>query len=44
MRAQGEAELAADQGEAQYDVKVWATPRRIATNQLIPLPDPAGAG
>jgi hypothetical protein len=44
MRAQGEAELAADQGEAQYDVKVWATPHRIATNQLILLPDPARRG
>jgi hypothetical protein len=44
MRSQGEAELAADQGEAQYDGKVWATPHQIATNQLIPLPDPARRG
>ena len=44
MRAQGEAELAADQGEHRYDGKVWATPHQIATNQLIPLPDPARRG
>ena len=44
MRAQGEAELAADQGETRYDGKVWATPRQIATNELIPLPEPARRG
>jgi hypothetical protein len=44
MRAQGEAELAADQGETRYDGKVWATPRQIATNQPIPLPEPARRG
>jgi hypothetical protein len=44
MRAQGEAELAADQGETRYDGKVWATPHQIATNELIPLPDPARRG
>jgi hypothetical protein len=44
MRAQGEAELAADQGETRYDGKVWATPRQIAANELIPLPEPARRG
>jgi hypothetical protein len=44
MRAQGEAELAADQGETQYDGTVWATPHQIATNQPIPLPEPARRG
>jgi len=44
MRAQGEAELAADQGETRYDGKVWATPHQIATNELIPLPEPARRG
>jgi hypothetical protein len=44
MRAQGEAELAADQGETQHDGKVWATPRQMAANELIPLPEPARRG
>jgi hypothetical protein len=44
MRAQGEAELAADQGETQYDGTVWATPHQVATNQPIPLPEPARRG
>jgi hypothetical protein len=44
MRAQGEAELAADQGETQYDGTVWATPDQIATNQPFPLPEPARRG
>jgi hypothetical protein len=45
MRAQGEAELAADQGETQYDDgTIWATAHQIATNQPIPLPEPARRG
>jgi hypothetical protein len=44
MRAQGEAELAADQGEPQFDGKLWATPHQIAANELIPLPEPARRG
>ena len=44
MRAQGEAELVSDQGETRHDGKVWATPHQIATNELIPLPEPARRG
>jgi len=44
MRAQGEAEIAADQGNTAYQSMRWATERQIATNQLIPLPVPARIG
>src|SRR5215207_3135976 len=44
MRAQGEAEIAADQGNTAYEGKTWATERQIATNQVIPLPTPARLG
>jgi hypothetical protein len=44
MRAQGEAEIARDQGITAYDGKTWTSPRQIATNQVIPLPDPARRG
>jgi hypothetical protein len=44
MRAQGEAEIAKEQGITAYDGKTWASARQIATNQMIPLPDPARRG
>jgi hypothetical protein len=44
MRAQGEAELAIEQGETRYEGVTWTTPRQIAANQLIPLPEPARRG
>ena len=44
MRAQGETEIAIEQGISAYDGKTWATPRQIATNQAIPLPEPARRG
>jgi hypothetical protein len=44
MRAQGEAEIAIEQGETRYEGVTWTTPRQIAANQLIPLPDPARRG
>src|SRR5215218_3539935 len=40
MRAQGEAEIAIEQGETRYEGVTWTTPRQIAANQLIPLPEP----
>jgi hypothetical protein len=44
MRAQGEAEVAIEQGETRYEGVTWTTPRQIASNQLIPLPEPARRG
>ena len=44
MRAQGEAEIAADQGNTAYEGMTWATEQQIAANQLIPLPAPARLG
>ena len=44
MRAQGEAEIAIEQGETRYEGITWATPGQIAANQLIPLPEPAKRG
>jgi hypothetical protein len=44
MRAQGEAELAIEQGETRYEGVTWTTPHQIAANQLIPLPEPARRG
>jgi len=44
MRAQGEAEIAADQGNTAYQGMTWATERQIAANQVIPLPAPARLG
>jgi hypothetical protein len=44
MRAQGEAEIAIEQGETRYEGVTWTTPRQIAANQLIPLPQPARRG
>jgi hypothetical protein len=44
MRAQGEAELAIDQGETRYAGKTWAAPGEVATNQSIPLPEPVRRG
>jgi hypothetical protein len=44
MRAQGEAEIAIEQGETRYEGVTWTTPRQIANNQLIPLPEPARRG
>jgi hypothetical protein len=44
MRAQGEAELAIEQGETRYEGVTWTTPSQIAANQLIPLPEPARRG
>jgi hypothetical protein len=43
-RAQGEAEIASEQGITAYDGKTWASARQIATNQVIPLPEPARRG
>jgi len=44
MRAQGEAEIAIEQGETRFEGVSWTTPRQVATNQLIPLPEPARRG
>ena len=44
MRSQGEAEIAIEQGESRFEGVTWTTPRQIATNQLIPLPEPARRG
>ena len=44
MRAQGEAEIAREQGIAAFDGKTWASPRQIVGNQVIPLPEPARRG
>jgi hypothetical protein len=44
MRAQGEAEIAIEQGETRYEGVTWTTPCQIAANQLIPLPEPARRG
>jgi hypothetical protein len=44
MRAQDEAEIAVEQGETRYEGVTWTTPRQIAANQLIPLPEPARRG
>jgi hypothetical protein len=42
MGAQGEAEIAREQGVTAYDGITWATSRQIAANQ--PLPEPARRG
>ena len=44
MRAQGEAEIAIEQGETRYEGVTWTTRRQLASNQLIPLPEPARRG
>jgi hypothetical protein len=44
MRAQGETEIAREQGITAYDGITWATSQQIAANQLIPLPEPARRG
>jgi hypothetical protein len=44
MRTQGEAEIAIEQGETRYEGVTWTTPRQLASNQLIPLPEPARRG
>jgi hypothetical protein len=44
MRAQGEAEIAIEQGETRYEGVRWATPRQISANEVIPLPEPARRG
>jgi hypothetical protein len=44
MRAQGETELAIEQGETRFEGVTWTTPSQIAANQLIPLPEPARRG
>jgi hypothetical protein len=44
MRTQGEAEVAIEQGESRFEGVRWVTPQQIATNQLIPLPEPARRG
>lgn len=44
MRSQGEAEIAIEQGETRYEGVTWATRRQRASNQLIPLPEPARRG
>ena len=41
MRAQGEAEIAREQGITAYDGRTWASPGQVAANQVIPLPEPA---
>jgi hypothetical protein len=44
MRAQGEAEVAIEQGETRFEGVRWVTPHQIADNQLIQLPNrPAAA-
>jgi hypothetical protein len=44
MRAQGEAEVAIEQGETRFEGVTWVTPRQITVNQVIPLPEPARRG
>ena len=44
MRAKGEAEVAIEQGETRFEGVTWVTPRQIAVNQVIPLPEPARRG
>jgi hypothetical protein len=44
MRAQGEAEVAIEQGETRFEGVTWVTPHQIAVNQVIPLPEPARRG
>ena len=44
MRAQGEAEVAIEQGETRFEGVRWATLHQIAANQVIPLPEPARRG
>jgi hypothetical protein len=44
MRAQGEAEIAIEQGETRYEGVRWTTPRQISANKVIPLPEPARRG
>jgi hypothetical protein len=44
MRAQGEAEVAIEQGETRFEGVKWVTPQQITTNQVIPLPEPARRG
>jgi hypothetical protein len=44
MRAQGEAEIAIEQGETRYEGVTWTTRSQIAANQLVPLPEPARRG
>jgi hypothetical protein len=43
MRSQGETEIAIEQGETRHESVTWATRRQRASNQLIPLPEPARA-
>ena len=44
MRSQGEAEIAIEQGETRYEGVTWTTRRQRASNQLVPLPEPARRG
>jgi hypothetical protein len=44
MRSQGEAEIAIEQGETRYEGITWTTRHQLASNQLIPLPEPARRG
>jgi hypothetical protein len=44
MRAQGETEIAIEQGETRYEGVTWTTRSQIAADQLIPLPEPARRG
>src|SRR5215212_4328167 len=41
---EGEAEIAIEQGETRYEGVTWTTRRQLASNQLIPLPEPARRG
>ena len=43
MRSQGEAEIAIEQGETREGV-TWTTRRQLASNQLVPVPEPARRG
>jgi hypothetical protein len=44
MRAQGEAEIAIEQGETRFEGVRWVTSQQSAANQVIPLPEPARRG
>jgi hypothetical protein len=44
MRAQGEAEVAIEQGETRFEGVRWVTPHQMPANQTIPLPEPARRG
>jgi hypothetical protein len=43
-RAQGEAEVAIEQGETRFEGVRWVTPHQLAANHVIAVPEPARRG